>query len=124
MSEEMPNKKMTKKSLPPEVRISIQACLDKKGEELVVLDLRKIASFTDYFIILHGNSSRQNTAIYESIEETLKKKNIRPLSVEGKERAEWILLDYGSFIIHIFSSGAREYYSLEKLWGDAPRIPY
>lgn len=124
MNERMPKKKMTKKSLPSEVRISIQACLDKKGEELVVLDLRKIASFTDYFIILNGNSSRQNKAIYESIEEELKKKNIRPLSVEGKERAEWILLDYGSFIVHVFSRDAREYYSLEKLWGDAPRISY
>lgn len=124
MSERMPKKKMTKKSLPSGVMISIQACLDKKGEELVVLDLRKIASFTDYFIILNGNSSRQNKAIYESIEEELKKKNIRPLSVEGKERAEWILLDYGSFIVHVFSRDAREYYSLEKLWGDAPRISY
>lgn len=113
------NKNPDKRRLPMAVKVSVKAGKDKKGEDLVVLDLRKIASFTDYFIIMHGNSSRHNVALYESIEEELKKKNIRPLSVEGKEHAEWILMDYGSFIIHIFSKRAREYYSLEKLWGDA-----
>lgn len=90
----------------------------------MILDLRGVSSFTDYFIITHGNSPRQNIAIYESIEEELKKANLRPLSIEGKEHAEWILMDYGSFIIHVFSKRAREYYSLEKLWGDAQKIAY
>jgi len=71
-----------------------------------------------------GNSSRQNTAIVESIEQDLKKKNTRPLGIEGKEVAEWILMDYGIFVVHAFSKRAREYYSLEKLWGDAPRVAY
>ena len=117
-------KKLTKRNLPPEVRISIKASLTKKGEDLVVLDLRSISSFTDFFVITHGNSLRQNIALYESVEEELKKQDIRPLSVEGKEHSEWILMDYGSFIVHIFSKRAREYYSLEKLWGDAQKLFY
>jgi ribosome-associated protein len=117
-------KRFTKRSLPEEVRISVKAGQAKKGEEICVLDLRELTSFTDYFVIMHGNSSRQNVAIYENIEEELRKKNIRPFGVEGLERAEWILLDYGNFVIHIFSKQARDYYSLEKLWGDAPRVDY
>ena len=124
MTEEKPKQRMTKRSLPPEVKTSVKASLAKKGEELVILDLRGIASFTDFFIILQGNSSRQNKAIYESVEKELKENNIKPLSVEGRERADWILMDYGSFIVHIFSREAREYYSLEKLWGDASKLFY
>lgn len=117
-------KKIDKKNLPIEVRISVKASQAKKGEDIFVLDLREIASFTDYFIIMHGNSPRQNIALNESIEGELKKKNIRPLGIEGKKQAEWILMDYGSFIIHVFSKKAREYYSLEKLWVDAPKFSY
>ena len=108
--------------LPPGVKISVKASQEKKGEDLLVIDLRGIASFTDFFIIMHGNSTRQNIALYENIKEELKKKNIESLSIEGREHGEWILMDYGSFIVHVFSERAREYYSLEKLWGDAPRI--
>ena len=124
MTEEMPKKSTTKKSLPSEVKASVKASLEKLGEELVVLDLRGIASFTDFFIIMHGNSSRQNKAIYENVEKELKKEEIKPLSVEGRERADWILMDFGSFIVHVFSKEAREYYSLEKLWGDAPKLSF
>lgn len=124
MPDDKTRKKVTKKSLPNEVKISVEASLAKKGEDLVVLDLKKISSFTDFFIIMHGNSARQNLAIYENVEQELKKENIRPLSIEGRERAEWILMDFGSFIVHVFSQKAREYYSLEKLWGDAPKFSY
>lgn len=124
MTGEMPKKSTTKRSLPPEVKASVKASLEKMGEELVVLDLRGIASFTDFFIIMHGNSSRQNTAIYESIEKEMKRQKIKPLSIEGRERADWILMDFGSFIVHVFSKEVREYYSLEKLWGDAPKLSY
>jgi ribosome-associated protein len=124
MTEDKAIKRMTKRTLPSDVKTSIKASLEKKGEELVVLDLRGIASFTDFFIIMHGNSSRQNKAIYENIEMELKKENIKPLSIEGKERADWILMDFGDFIVHVFSREAREYYSLEKLWGDAPKHSY
>jgi len=114
--------RIDKKRLPVGVRISIKASQAKKGEDLLVIDLRGIASFTDFFVIMHGNSTRQNVALYESIKEELKKKNIESLSIEGREHGEWILMDYGSFIVHVFSERAREYYSLEKLWGDAPRM--
>jgi len=117
-------KSITKRNLPLDVKLSVKASQAKKGEELAVLDLRGIASFTDFFIIMHGNSTRQNTAIYENIELELKKKDIYPLSIEGKEHGEWILMDYGSFIVHVFSKRARDYYALEKLWGDAPKLSY
>ncbi len=124
MSKERKIKKSPKRGLPEEVKISIKASQAKKGEELVVLDLRGLSSFTDFFVIMHGNSPRQNIALYESVEQELRKKNIRPLSVEGRENAEWILVDYGNFIVHVFSRRARDYYSLEKLWGDALKFPY
>ena len=123
MSKEMPNK-LDKRSLAKYVKMSIKASREKKAEHIVVLDLRNVSSFTDYFVIMQGNSKRQNMAIYESIEQKLKKENIKPLSIEGRKNAEWILMDYGYFIIHIFSKEAREYYYLEKLWGDAPRADY
>ncbi|NIO48003.1 MAG: ribosome silencing factor [Candidatus Aminicenantes bacterium] len=124
MAEERTGKTIFKRSLPREVKISIKASQAKKGENLVVLDLRGISSFTDYFVIMHGNSTRQNLALQENIEKELKKEKTVPLSIEGKELAEWILMDYGSFIIHVFSERAREYYSLEKLWGDAHKFSY
>lgn len=124
MAEERTGKIFSKRSLPREVKISIKASQAKKGENLVVLDLREISSFTDYFVILHGNSARQNLALQENIEKELKKEKTVPLSIEGKELGEWILMDYGSFIIHVFSEKAREYYSLEKLWGDAHKFSY
>lgn len=124
MAEARTGKTISKRRLPHEVKISIKASQAKKGENLVVLDLRGISSFTDYFVIMHGNSARQNLSLQENIEKELKKEKTVPLSVEGKEHAEWILMDYGSFIIHVFSEKAREYYSLEKLWGDAHKFSY
>jgi ribosome-associated protein len=117
-------KKFTKRSLPPEVRLSVKASQAKKAEDILILDLREISTFTDFFVIMTGNSSRQNVAIFESIEKELKKDKLAPIGVEGKEHAEWILMDYGSFVVHVFSKSARDYYSLEKLWGDAPKVAY
>lgn len=115
-------KKMTRRGLPSEVRLSLKVSQAKKAEEIVVLDLRGIASFTDYFVIMSGNSIRQNIAIYQAIEESLGREGIFPLGVEGEINGEWVLMDYGHFIIHIFSRRARDYYSLEKLWQDAPSL--
>ncbi len=116
--------KLTKKNLPSEVKLSVKASQAKKAEEILVLDLRSLSSFTDFFVIMTGNSSRQNVAIYENIEQELKRGNTAPIGVEGKDLAEWILMDYGNFVVHVFSRRARDYYSLEKLWGDAPRVAY
>lgn len=117
-------RKFTKRNLPAEVRLAVKAAQARKGEEICVLDLRDVSSFTDFFVIMHGNSSRQNIALYEGVEEELKRTGVRPLSVEGKENAEWILMDYGDFLVHVFTRSSRDYYSLDKLWGDAPRVQY
>ena len=116
--------RLNKRNLPREIRLSVQAGQAKKAEDIVVLDLRGLSSFTDFFVIMTGNSTRQNKAVSESIEQALKGNRRIPLGVEGRGPAEWILLDYGSFVVHVFSKQAREYYSLEKLWGDAPRLSW
>ncbi|MFC2169785.1 ribosome silencing factor [Acidobacteriota bacterium] len=117
-----PSKKNSLQSLPQGVNISVKASQSRKGEDIDVLDLSAISSFTDFFVVVQGNSTRQNLAICEKINLELKSKGIKPLNIEGKKNAEWILMDYGSFIVHIFSKEARAYYSLEKLWADAPKL--
>ena len=112
---------LPKRNLPTSIKKVVKLAQAKKGEGIVVLQLKELTSFTDYFIIMHGQSERQILAIYEHIQTELKKMNLRPLGVEGVANAEWVLMDYGDFIVHIFSRQAREYYSLEKLWGDAPK---
>jgi len=123
MAEEK-KKKFTKRSLPASVRLAVESALAKKAEDLCVLDLRELSSFTDFFLVMNGSSSRQNAAVAEGVEAALKPAGLRPLSVEGRESADWILIDYGSIVVHVFSQTARERYSLEKLWGDAPRIDF
>jgi ribosome-associated protein len=117
-------KALNKRSLPPALKAAVKAALDKKAEDVCVLDLREASAFTDYFVILHGNSGRQNAAVADFVESELKPGHGRPLGVEGKAHGEWVLLDYGFFIVHVFSRAARDYYALEKLWGDAPRADY
>ncbi len=95
---------------------AIEAALDKKAQDAVVLELREICSFTDYFLICTGTSTRHNQTIAEHIEENLKKQGVRPLHIEGQSEGEWILLDYVDFVVHIFSARAREFYDLERLW--------
>ena len=95
---------------------AIEAALDKKAQDAVVIELGEICSFTDYFLICTGTSTRHNQTIAEHIEETLKKQGVRPLHIEGHTEGEWILLDYVDFVVHIFSARAREFYDLERLW--------
>lgn len=95
---------------------AIEAALDKKAQDAVVLELGEICSFTDYFLICTGTSSRHNQTIADHIQETLKKQGVRPLHMEGHAEGEWILLDYVDFVVHIFSTRAREFYDLERLW--------
>jgi len=104
------------------VTIAARAASEKKATDLVVLDLRKAASFTEYFLICTGASTRQVQAISNAIEENLLKNQKRPLHIEGYSSAEWILLDYGDFIAHVFSPASRRFYDLERLWRDAPRV--
>ena len=104
------------------VMIAASAASAKKATDLVLLDLRKIASFTEFFLICTGASTRQVQAISNAIEETLRTNGKRPLHIEGYSSAEWILLDYGDFIVHVFSPASRRFYDLERLWRDAPRV--
>jgi len=96
---------------------------DMKGEESLVLDLTKLTTMTDYFIIASGTNTRQVHAIAKRLEEDLHEEfGIKPYSVEGMRNSLWVLLDYGFFIAHIFLDEKRNYYNLEKIWLDAPRV--
>jgi len=117
-------KALNKRTIPAALKAAVKAAQDKKAEDVCVLDLRGASAFTDFFLILHGHSARQNAAIAEAIEADLKAGHGRPLGVEGKLHGEWVLLDYGDFVVHVFSRAARDYYALEKLWGDAPRADF
>jgi ribosome-associated protein len=104
------------------VTIAARAASEKKATDLVVLDLRKAASFTEYFLICTGASTRQVQAISNAVEEALLKSGKRPGHIEGYSSTEWILLDYGDFIVHVFGPASRRFYDLERLWRDAPRV--
>ncbi len=105
-----------------QVKIAARAADEKKAQGLVVLRLTAITEFTDYFLICTGNSSRQTQAIADAVTEELKKVNTRPLHTEGYNNAEWILIDYGAFVVHIFTEQSRNFYDLERLWRDAEKV--
>ncbi|MBP1622152.1 MAG: Iojap-related protein [Acidobacteria bacterium] len=104
------------------LKIAVNAADDKKAHDLVVLDISKIASFANYFLLCTGDSSPQMQAIADEIERQLKATGMRPSHVEGYQNSEWILMDYLDLVIHIFSRNARAFYDLERLWRDAKRI--
>ena len=109
--------------LDDSVKLAINCAADKKATNMVALDLRDIASFTEYFVIASGANQRQVQAIADEITEQLKKQlNARVVRMEGYNAAEWVLLDYGDFIVHIFEKNAREFYDLERLWRDAKKV--
>ena len=97
----------------------MEAASDKQAGDIVLLDARAVCGFADYFVICSGETARQIRAIYEEIEHALKKKGILPLHHEGTTDSGWLLLDYGNVIVHIFAALEREYYQLDKLWGEA-----
>jgi ribosome-associated protein len=110
------------KKLSGDVAKAVEAALDKKASEIVVLDLRHTPAFTDFFVLCSGQNQRQVKAIADAIEESLRAERVRPAHIEGYDRAEWILMDFFAFIVHVFTPQTREFYSLERLWGDAKRI--
>ena len=109
--------------MTPHLREAVQAAQDHKALDLDVLNLKGICSFTDFFLICSGTSTRHTQAISDAILEKLKKSGISPAHVEGYSRAEWILLDYLNFVVHIFVERARHFYDLERLWKTAARVP-
>ena len=108
--------------LDDRILMTLNAAGEKKAIASVVLDLREIASFTDYFVIASGTNERQVQAISDEVVETLKKAGSPVTRVEGYKTAEWILLDYGDFVVHIFDEKARKFYDLERLWREAKRV--
>ena len=115
---------MTKKSeLKQQVSAAIQACLEKKAEELSILEMEKASgAFTDYFVLCSGTNPKQVQAIADEVELRLKKAGLRPTHVEGYNQAEWVLIDYVDFVVHVFSEKARKFYDLARLWKSARRL--
>jgi ribosome-associated protein len=114
---------MKRDDVSAQVAIAARACLDKKAEDLAILRLDASASgFTDYFVICSGANPRQVEAIAEEVDQKLSKAGFEPSHIEGRRQAEWILLDYVHFVVHVFSENARKFYDLERLWKTATRI--
>ena len=104
------------------VKVAVAAAEDKKASEVTVLKLIEVTTFADYFVICSGNSARQVQAIADEIEENLRNQKVRPLHIEGYKNAEWVLMDYGPLIVHVFTEQARRFYDLERLWRDAEKM--
>lgn len=109
--------------LDENLQLAIKCAADKKAEKMVALDLRPVASFTEFFVICSAQNQRQVQAIADEISEQLKKQlKQSPVRIEGYSAAEWVLLDYGDFVFHIFDKDARDFYDLERLWRDAAKV--
>ncbi len=114
---------MKKNELKQQVTAAIQACLDKKAEEISILEMEKgSGAFTDYFVLCSGTNPRQVQAIADEVELRLKAADVRPAHVEGYKQGEWVLVDYVDFVVHVFSEKARKFYDLERLWKTAKRL--
>ena len=108
--------------LPDQIARAVRAAEDKKATDLVILDLRRAAGFTDFFVICSGSNQRQIRAIADSVMAALADEGVKPAHVEGYDRSEWVLLDYFDFIVHIFAPETRLFYGLERLWGNAEKV--
>jgi ribosome-associated protein len=105
--------------------VAAAAAADKLGHDIIVLDVGDIISITDYFVIASGSNTRQVRTIVETIEEQLREQDgARPRAEEGRQEGSWVLLDYGDIVVHVFLEETREYYGLERLWTDAPRLDW
>jgi ribosome-associated protein len=114
---------MKKNEIKNQVAAAIQACLEKKAEELTILEMEKgSGAFTDYFVLCSGSNPRQVQAIADEVEMRLKTAGMPPTHVEGYKQAEWVLIDYVDFVVHVFSEKARKFYDLERLWKTAKRL--
>jgi len=103
-------------------RTIVQIVEDKKAEDIIMLDIRSLSVIADYFVICTGTSERQVRALAREVDEQLGKQGITPLHLEGMTDARWVLLDYNAVIVHIFDPVTRDYYRLDKLWAEAPRV--
>jgi ribosome-associated protein len=105
---------------PSEIRRAVDLLLDRKAIDVVVLELKELSSATDYFVIASGRSDTHVTAIADNLVGEMRKEGVRPINVEGLQGGRWVLVDYFDFVVHVFHPAAREFYQLERLWGDAP----
>ncbi|MCK9297272.1 MAG: ribosome silencing factor [Desulfobulbaceae bacterium] len=115
-------KKTIDKSSLDVARLIGRAALDKKAEDLLILDVHEISSFTDYFVIMSGRSTRHVQGLAEVIDGEMRLKKLKEGSTEGLQEGHWVLLDYGDVVVHVFYTDERQFYDLEGLWHDAPRI--
>jgi len=115
-------KKHSKKTGLELVKLCVQAAIEKKAEDPVILDVRKLCSFTDYFIVISGRSTRHVQGLAEAIGSELRSKKLSTSKSEGLKEGTWVLLDYNDVVVHIFYSETRKFYDIEGLWHDAPRI--
>jgi ribosome-associated protein len=115
---------VTAEILRPELRLAIEAAQSKQAVDVVLLDLTGLGAFTEYFLVCTGLSTPQVRAICEGVEEKLQAHGLRPLHREGRPGAEWVLLDYGRFIVHVFTERSRQFYDLERLWRQARRLEF
>ena len=109
-------------SVPGALSTVLAVAADRKAEDIVVLDLREADGFTDYFVICTGQSTRQIKAIADAVDEALRRDHVKPAHVEGYGHAEWVLLDYFDFVVHVFGKETRTFYGLERLWGSATPV--
>lgn len=117
-----PRKRRPSSRLPVALTRVVAAAREKKAIDMVVLDLRPSHAFTDFFVICTGANTRQVQAIADGVREGLAKHGLKPSLVEGESNAEWVLIDYFDFIVHVFTPRTREFYGLDRLWGDAERV--
>ena len=118
----MKKNELSLETLDKDLRTAVEACQEKKAADILILDLKGLASFTDYFLICTGTSNRQLKTIVDEIEETVATMKRKPVHKEGYPRGEWILMDYVDFVVHVFTTSSRVYYDLDRLWGDAGRL--
>ena len=111
-----------KKDMDEKLSIIVKACVDKKGFDIKVLDLRELTTITDYFVIVSGNSTTQVSAIADEIRDKMDEAGYDMLGIEGYREAKWILLDYESVVVHVFHKDDREFYNLEKVWADSKEL--
>ena len=120
---DLKNQGVKQKALKAQVSEAIQACQEKKAEQISVLELEQgTGAFTDYFVVCSGTNPRQIQAISDEVELRLKRAGVYPNSIEGYKQAEWVLIDYVDFVVHIFSEQSRRYYDLERLWKSAKKV--
>ena len=122
MTDNEPVPRESQTPLPDPIGEAVEAARERKAEDLIVLDLRQGDAFTDHFVVCSGHSNRQVRAIVDEIERRLKAIKRSPAHVEGYTRADWVLIDYFDFVVHVFTSETRDFYALERLWGNAVQI--